>query len=46
MTSEDFITSCKIGVSEYSNKHNETQVTPDDVYLVWYNKSLQNHKAY
>ena len=33
-------------VAEYSNKVNQDhQITPDDVYIVWMCKTLQNSKA-
>ena len=49
MTSEEFINLCKKVVSDYFNEHCEktdkADIAPDDVYVVWYCKTLQNHKA-
>lgn len=50
MTSKEFIDVCKNEVAEYTNKHTDvTDHVPamamDDVYVVWYCKSLQNQKA-
>lgn len=49
MTSEEFMSLCKREVANYFNEHCEktdnADITPDDVYIVWYCKTLQNHKA-
>ena len=49
MTSEEFMNLCKREVANYFNEHCEktdkADITPDDVYSVWYCKTLQNHKA-
>lgn len=49
MTDEKFITLCKTAVRDYANEHldatDETSITTDDVYIVWYCKALQNWKA-
>ena len=49
MTSEEFMSLCKREVANYFNEHCEktdkADITPDDVYIVWYRKTLQNHKA-
>jgi len=47
--SKEFIDLCKKSLVEYMNTHmdktDNITVTEDDIYVVWYNKSLQNHKA-
>lgn len=47
MSSEEFILKCKKEVREYANAHlDRSDVTPEfEVYVVWYCKALQNHKA-
>lgn len=49
MTSSEFITKCKKAVTDYYNNRVEytdkKKISEDDVYVVWYSKSLQNHKA-
>jgi hypothetical protein len=44
-----FIPKCKELVAEYTNKHLDVTdgiaVAPEDVYIVWYAKTLQNAKA-
>ena len=50
MTSKEFIDVCKNEVAEYTNKHTDvTDHVPmmdmDDVYVVWYCKTMQNKKA-
>lgn len=49
MSSEKFISLCKENVVKYSNEHldktDNMSITQEDVYLVWYCKTLQNHKA-
>ena len=50
MGSQEFLSVCKQKVAEYFNKKKEkTDITPEmkaeDVYVVWYTKALQNHKA-
>lgn len=47
MGSEEFIELCKKHVAEYVKDHvDATDVSCfDDVYVVWYCKTLQNHKA-
>ncbi len=50
MGSQEFLTICKTKVTEYSNvRKDKTDSNPDltveDVYVVWYCKTLQNHKA-
>jgi len=40
---------CKELVTQYTNRHldktDSVSITPDDVYVVWYAKTLQNAKA-
>lgn len=45
----EFIPKCKEIVSAYSNKHlditDRVTISPEDVYVVWFSKTLQNAKA-
>ena len=50
MGSQEFLNICKAKVAEYHNqKKDKTDSVPtmmvNDVFVVWYSKSLQNHKA-
>ncbi len=50
MGSQEFLNICKAKVAEYHNqKKDKTDAAPamtvNDVFVVWYSKSLQNHKA-
>lgn len=49
MNSEKFIALCKENVVNYFNenvdKTDNVLITQEDVYVVWYCKTLQNHKA-
>ena len=49
LTEIEFIKLCREKVCEYSLEHvdktDNVILTPEDVYVVWYSKSLQNHKA-
>lgn len=49
MSSEKFIELCKENVMKYFNENTDKTdnvfITQEDVYLVWYCKTLQNHKA-
>lgn len=49
MTDVKFIERVKNAVRDYTNEHLDTtdgkQITSDDVYIVWYCKTLQNWKA-
>lgn len=49
MDSQEFINRCKILVTDYANEHLDTtdgkEITPDDVFVVWSVKVLQNNKA-
>lgn len=49
MTDKEFVTLCKETVRDYTNKHTDktgnTQITTDDVFIVWICKTLQNNKA-
>lgn len=49
MGSKEFLEKSKQIVVDYFNSHadktDKKQITEDDVFVVWYCKSLQNHKA-
>lgn len=47
MTNQEFINKCKWRVSDYLNKlvGKETACKPENVFVVWQAKTLQNHKA-
>ena len=49
MGSKEFTRLCKEKVAEYTNstknEKSDVHITADDVYVVWYCKTLQNHKA-
>lgn len=50
MGSEEFLRICKAKVCEYYNKHKDktdkaVDLIVNDVYVVWYCKTLQNQKA-
>lgn len=50
MTNQDFLNKVRELVSNYTNEHtdisdNATLICPEDVYLVWSCKTLQNNKA-
>lgn len=49
MSSEKFINLCKSVVVDYWNEHNDptnnSKMIKNDVFVVWYCKELQNHKA-
>ena len=49
MSSKEFLSLCKLKVMNYFNDHCEktdnVNITMDDVFVVWYCKTLQNHKA-
>ena len=49
MTDVKFIELVKNAVRDYTNEHLDVtdgkQITSDDVYIVWYCKTLQNWKA-
>lgn len=47
MSSEKFILGCKEEVRKYAIEHlDKSDTTPEfEVYVVWYAKTLQNHKA-
>lgn len=40
-----FIEICKEKVAEYNNEKNIERIEPQDVYVVWSCKTLQNNKA-
>lgn len=47
--SEEFIKRCKQEIADYYNSHRDVtdsqELKAEDVYVVWYSKSLQNHKG-
>ena len=49
MGSKEYLQKCKEIVAEYTNEHLDKtdgkQISSDDVFVVWYCKALQNHKA-
>lgn len=49
MNTTDFVAFIKNEIADYANKHldvsDQTSITSDDVYVVWYCKTLQNSKA-
>ena len=49
MGSKEFLEKSKQIVADYFNSHadktDQNQITQDYVYVVWYCKTLQNHKA-
>lgn len=49
MGNEEFLRMCKAKVAEYTNSHMDKtdgkQITVNEVYVVWFYKTLQNHKA-
>ena len=49
MTSNDFVEKCTKLVRDYTNEHTDktdnTKISDSDVYVVWYSKTIQNHKA-
>ncbi|MDY3869595.1 MAG: DUF6275 family protein [Pyramidobacter sp.] len=49
MGSKEYLQKCKEIVAEYTNEHLDKtdgkQISEDDVFVVWYCKALQNHKA-
>lgn len=47
MGSREFIKNCKLEVKKYAEEHlDKSDVVSDfEVFVVWYSKPLQNHKA-
>lgn len=50
MTNQEFLTNSRKLVSKYTNDHTDKsdsfqELMPDDVYIVWSCKTLQNNKA-
>lgn len=49
LKSKEFIKLCKELISDYVNDHldktDNVSFNPEDVYVVWYCKTLQNHKS-
>lgn len=47
--SKEFIEFCKTQVAKYFNEHRDVtdsrELKAEEVYVVWYSKALQNHKA-
>lgn len=47
MGSQEFLNICKAKIAAYFNEHREKtdnfDITVNDVYVVWYCKTLQNH---
>jgi hypothetical protein len=44
-TENDFRKACKIAVFNYYLKYLATRIEPNDIYVVWQVKALQNFKA-
>ena len=45
MSDKEFVKLCKKSVVDYVNGLHYTQITEDNVYIVWMVKVLQNNKA-
>lgn len=49
MGSREYLAVCKAKIVDYVNGHmdktDNNHITMNDVYVVWYSKTLQNHKA-
>ena len=46
MGAKEFVKFCKQEIVKYHNEtSDERKITKSDVYMVWYCKTLQNHKA-
>lgn len=50
MGSAEFLATCQSMVADYTNRHLDVTdenpgIRPEDTYVVWYAKTLQNHKA-
>lgn len=49
MDTKEFIQLCKDIIVDYANNHldhtDKNKIDTDDVYVVWYSKTLQNSKA-
>lgn len=45
MDYKNFIQNSKELVARFHNDRDENQLQPDDIYIVWYCKTLQNVKA-
>lgn len=49
MGNQEYLNICKAKIADYfnsrSDKTDKMHITVDDVYVVWYCKTLQNHKA-
>lgn len=48
-SSEEFISICREWIANYYNDHcektDDVSITAENVYVVWYSKTLQNHKG-
>lgn len=48
-SSKEFVKFCKDSIVDYFNRHRDVTdsqpITTDDVYIVWYAKTLQNKKG-
>ena len=48
-SSEEYISKCKKIVADYANEHldksDSVRINEEQVFVVWYCKTLQNHKA-
>lgn len=42
---ENFLARCKSELAAHYNRYHEAQITAEDVYIVWFCKTLQNAKA-
>jgi hypothetical protein len=45
LTNQEFLGKVKELVSNYTNLYSEKEILPEEVWIVWYCKTLQNHKA-
>lgn len=46
MGAKEFVKFCKEEIVKYHNENSAARkIATDDVYMVWYCKTLQNHKA-
>jgi len=48
-SSEEYMSKCKKVVADYANEHldksDNVRINEEQVFVVWYCKTLQNHKA-
>ena len=45
MTNQRFISFAKFKVKQWMGHNNVEGISTDDIFVVWYSKTLQNHKA-